>query len=141
MGWTHSWERVPELPKEGFIQAARDCLRIMAGINIPLGDEQGEGLPVFSDDEIAFNGAGDNCCEPFVFRRTDAPHQGRKRAFSFCKTERLPYDLCVQVALIVLKHHLGGEIIVVSDGQDDDWAKAREECQQILGYGQDFQLE
>lgn len=140
MGWTHSWEREPEFPKEKFKKAAMDCQRIMAAINIPLGDEQGEGLPVFSDEEIAFNGAGNGGCEPLVIRRVEVPRQGRARAFSFCKTERLPYDLCVQAALIVLRHHLGTEISVFSDGKDADWAKAREECQRILGYGQDFRL-
>ena len=140
MGWTHSWEREPELPKGRFGQAAMDCQRIMAVINIPLGDEQGEGLPVFSDEEIAFNGDGNNGCEPLVIRQVEIPRLGRARTFSFCKTEGLPYDLCVQVALIVLKHHLDAEFSVFSDGKDDDWAKARKECQRILGYGQDFRL-
>lgn len=140
MGWTHSWDREPELSTGRFGQAAMDCQRIMAVINVPLGDEEGEGLPVFSDGEIAFNGAGNSGCEPFIVRRTEVPRHGRARAFSFCKTEKRPYDLCVQAALIVLKHHLGAEISVHSDGKDDDWAKAREECQRILGYGQDFRL-
>jgi len=61
--------------------------------------------------------------------------------FSYCKTEQLPYDLCVQVALIVLKHHLGATIKITSDGGETDWQRARDSCIENLGYGQDFRLD
>jgi hypothetical protein len=52
----------------------------------------------------------------------------------------LPYDVCVQTALIVLSHHLGSAIRIGSDGKDDDWAEARRICQEHLGYGEEFRL-
>jgi hypothetical protein len=113
----------------------------MAEIPTVLGDESGEGLPVFADEEIAFNGAGRSGCEPFIIRRLETPRPGRTVVFSFCKTEHLPYDLCVQTALIVLKHHFGGAITIHSDGKDNDWSQARETCSSILGYGAEFRLD
>ena len=69
------------------------------------------------------------------------PRRGRTRVFSYCKTEQLPYDFCVQVALIVLKHHLEAAIKITSDGGDAEWQRARDVCQEHLGYGQDFRLD
>ena len=53
----------------------------------------------------------------------------------------MPYDLHVQIALIILKHHLGDMITVTSDASDEDWQKATDFCQEKLGYGSDFKLE
>ena len=52
----------------------------------------------------------------------------------------MPYDLCVQAALIVLKHHLAAAITVSSDGGEPDWERARAACQKWLGYGEEFRL-
>ena len=53
--------------------------------------------------------------------------------FGFCKTDRLPYDLCVQACLIVFNHHLGAGFAVSSDGADPEWDRARNLCHAILG--------
>lgn len=141
MGWTHHWRRGTELPAEQFARAAADCQKLMQAVDLPLADREGAGAPIFSGDEIVFNAAGGNGCEPFVCRRVQHDRRGRPVVRSFCKTGHAPYDLCVQGALIVLKHHLGGAITVGSDGADDDWREAVEICRRHLGYGQDFKLE
>ncbi len=94
-------------------------------------------------DCVLFNGAGGLSCEDFVFPRIQVPRRQRPngRAFSYCKTEHMPYDICVQIALIVLKHHLGSMITISSDADAEDWQKARDTCQSSLGYGSDFELE
>ena len=51
-------------------------------------------------------------------------------AMGYCKTDHAPYDLCVQLALIVLNHHLCDAFLVSSDGKDADWAMARSMCQE-----------
>ncbi|MEI7835659.1 MAG: hypothetical protein WCK05_04515 [Planctomycetota bacterium] len=79
-------------------------------------------------------------CEPFRVHRCEKDRHGRATTWSFCKTGRAPYDLCVQVALIVLRHHLGDLFTVGSDGCDGDWQQARRFCQEHLGYGQGFKL-
>jgi len=39
----------------------------------------------------------------------------------FCKTARKPYDTVVVACLIVLKHYLGDNVRVASDGDSEDW--------------------
>lgn len=141
MGWTHYWEREPEFPTEAFARAAADCRTAVLALGVPLGNELGENAPVWTAEEIVFNGTRGAGCEPFVVRRHEMPRRGRPRVFSYCKTEQLPYDLCVRVALIVLKHCLGTAITVTSDGGDAEWQQARDACQEHLGYGQDFRLD
>ena len=141
MGWTHSWQRPTELPEEEFARAAKDCRKIMATLDVPLGGFTGEGEPTFSAERIIFNGVGKTGCEPFEIARVEFDRKGRELVLSFCKTEQAPYDICVQIALIVLKHHLGDRIVVSSDGKDKNWEEARKICQEGLGYGMDFELE
>ena len=64
------------------------------------------------------------------------------RHFDCCKTNFRPYDLVVQVFLIISKHHLGDRIIVTSDGKMQHWIDAAKICQNAFGYGMDgFKLD
>ena len=56
------------------------------------------------------------------------------------KTGFKPYDLAVNVCLIVAKQHLKDDIVISSDGKDIHWADAKALCQRFLGYGGDFTL-
>jgi hypothetical protein len=140
MGWTHNWQHDTELPTEAFARAAEDCSRLLGQMTISLSGPDGTGQPVFRPDAIAFNGTKPLNCEPFEIHQVEFDRHGRRVVRSFCKTEHLPYDLCVQLALIVLKHQLANTLTVQSDGTDDDWAKARAQCQELLGYGEGFRL-
>lgn len=145
MGYTHYWYQHPELDAQIFHKAARDCRKVCETLEIPLGDADGLDEPVFGDDFIALNGAGDDGYESFDVERlygegsfNDPDELGRY--FDFCKTERRPYDLAVQCCLIVLAHYFGDQFKVTSDGNAEDWAQAMERCQVALGFGQDFKL-
>jgi len=59
------------------------------------------------------------------------------RYFDFCKTNFKPYDLAVQVFLVIAKHHLGSRIIVASDGTIQQWLDAVQICQNAFSYGMD----
>jgi hypothetical protein len=122
MGWTHYWKRSTELPPEKFAAAVRDCRKLLPALGIPLAGIDGNGIPHLADDGIAFNGVPS--CERFEIHQTEFDRRGRAVMWGFCKTEKLPYDLCVQAALIVLKHHLGDAIVVNSDGTENDWSAA-----------------
>jgi hypothetical protein len=142
MGWTHYWQRDIDLPKDKFAQAAADCLRVTQFLSIPLGNYRGTSQPIFDDEEILFNGLGNTGCEGFEIYRYQLPKRpGQVRTLSYCKTEHMPYDICVQAVLIVMKHHLGNAIMVNSDSKDGDWDKARKACQECLGYSEDFWLQ
>lgn len=60
--------------------------------------------------------------------------------FNCCKTAFRPYDLAVTAFLIIAKHHLGEDIIVNSDGEDEHWIDAKRLCQAFLGYGEQFRM-
>lgn len=57
-----------------------------------------------------------------------------------CKTAFKPYDLMVTATLIAAKHRFGEDFSAYSDGEDKDWFDAQMLCQQVLGYGLDYNL-
>jgi len=140
MGWTHYWQRDIELPVKPFAEAVADCRKIFNLLKVPIGDAEGKGEPMLTDDKIEFNGADGYGCEPFIINRIQQPRHGRTIVAERCKTEHLPYDLCVQCALIILQHHLAVAIKVMSDGTDYDWDEAERMCVKHLGYGNNFCL-
>lgn len=140
MGWTHYWERQVELPSDEFKKALADCKKVIGLLDISMAGADGNGQPVFTDEEIAFNGVIGANCEPFVFHRIQPPRPGRNTVFEYCKTEHLPYDLTVQCCLIILKHYCSDVMTITSDGKDCDWLNAMEVCMKILGYGRNFKL-
>lgn len=60
--------------------------------------------------------------------------------FSFCKTAFRPYDLVVTAVLIAAKEHFGENIEVSSDGDDSNWLDAKILCNNVLGYGLNFEM-
>lgn len=141
MGLTHNWHRPTELPADAFARAVTDCRRVLSGLDVPLAGFEGIGDPIFDANTILFNGVTGSCCEPFEIHQTEFDRRGRRVVFSFCKTEHAPYDICVKVAIVVLKHHFGNAILVGSDATDADWEDARQACQKSLNYGADFRLD
>ncbi len=141
MARTHYWRRPEQLDAEAFAKASADCKLLLAGVDAPLSGMQCEGEPVFTADEIIFGGITGYACEPFIIRISEQPRHPGRPLLSYCKTENLPYDLCVKCALIILKHRLGGDISVMSDAEDDDWNDAKHLCLSCLGCGADFTLD
>lgn len=76
--------------------------------------------------------------ETFSFERSmNASHFLRQedgRYLCFCKTNFKPYDLAVQCALLVAKHHVRDQIEVSSHGSDFLWNDPRVFCYAHLGY-------
>ena len=63
--------------------------------------------------------------------------------FDFCKTARKPYDLAVQLCLIIAEEYSAGKfgnVIVRSDGGMSDWRPAIDMCIAEFGYGINFRL-
>ena len=89
---------------------------------------------------------GDCSYETFSIERVQRPeameHQRNKEYYFGCtKTNYKPYDLAVNVCLVIAKHYLKDDIIVSSDGTENNWVEAKELCNHFLGYGQDFKLD
>lgn len=138
MGLTHHWHRPTELPTEAFRAAVDDCRRLFEAAGVDLAGFDGTGTPLLTAERIVFNGAAPAACEPFEVAAVEFDRRGRQEFFGHCKTEHLPYDLCVRAALIVLHHHLQDAFRVSSD--DGEWKAAQEWVSSTLGYGSDFIL-
>jgi hypothetical protein len=60
--------------------------------------------------------------------------------FNCCKTAYRPYDLIITAVLISLKHYFP-ECQIHSDGEDKDWLDGKFLCNNLLGYGLDFEID
>ena len=143
MGYTHYWRRAPEIDAATFAAASLDCAKVCKALPVSLAGGDRTGIPTFEADSVRFNGVDDDGCETFRVNRieTQSPwREGEPDVFTFCKTRQRPYDVCVQCALIVFRHHFGERFRVSSDGNSDEWDGAREACQRVLGYGADFRI-
>ena len=151
MGYEHYYRVVPEFDLEKFALVARDFGRLLAPIKkagANLGSGHAAGRPTVNRNKIQFNGLEreDGHCEEFTLERQLLAKRvySKKANGKFnqaVKTRRKPYDLAVMACLVVAKRHLGSGIIVNSDGSLEDWRKAIELCEEVLGYGADFAFE
>lgn len=80
---------------------------------------------------IRFNGIEEDGHETFCIEYGDT-------GFDFCKTARKPYDKYVYACLLILKRHLGGDIDISSDGENDydDLAQQLADLYYSQGYDQ-----
>ena len=100
MGYTHYWEmssRVKELPSE----LVRDVEKIVESYADVLEDS------TVNKGVLVFNGIGEAGHETFYVEASDD---------GFCKTNGKPYDKAVCESLLLLKHHLGEDFKLESDG-------------------------
>lgn len=125
MGYTIYWQRPTQLPADRFAAAVEDFRQMLPQLNVPLAGPHGKGSPVLDPQQITFNGPSPQCCESFDFRREEDDRRGDGIVRSFCKTQRLPYDLAVKAALLILRNHLGDQLVVSSDGGEEEWDEAR----------------
>jgi len=157
MGYTHSWYRPTVISEPVWGMIRRDVAGLVTASPVKLvrGDGDGSNPPDISEGLIMFNGAGGDGYEVFRVPGLVIPRPGERVKedglwFGFCKTGRRGYDVVVAASLIVLKHHLGDNIKVYSDGLDEDWKRgfvaessslgAKAFCQQTLGYGSDYEI-
>jgi hypothetical protein len=121
MGITHYWTRPTELLEDGFYRATADCARLIPTLGLTLAGFDGSGEAVFDKDRIVFNGPPGQNAEPFEVARVEFDRRGRSVVRSFCKTEGLPYDRAVQLALLIFSHHFGSQFDVRSDARTESW--------------------
>ncbi len=150
--YTHYWYRKEVLNRDKFRKAIKDvrqiCKSVMEDEGIPLVYEYNqEDRPVHfhCDEEVRFNGPGDNGHETFLVQRKFSINEHSSsddngRFFSCCKTSRKDYDLAVTACLIVFNHYFDEDFRITSDGDNDEWQDARSVCQKVLGYELNFVL-
>lgn len=124
MGYTHYW-RASKADKylKAYAIAKKIAQRgVEDGV---LAGWDGTGEAVITDEEIRFNGRGEDGHETFVLpgRLEGVPD------FSFCKTARKPYDKYVTAILAAMED----VIVVSSDGEmnGEEWQEGRDLLEEI----------
>jgi hypothetical protein len=147
MGFSRFWDLVYKPSENDFAAFAADCKLVLDGIGIPLthltrdranllnttgnGWKPTAGIYI-SPKEIRFDAASDGC-ETFCFKR--------QKSIEACKTNKRPYDVCVQACLLLAKYHFSGPNCStrITIGSDDDhhgfdtmWGKGFEAVRQFV---------
>lgn len=132
MGYTHYYYLPEQLDHEKFSHLVQDVKKILDHIDVQLGDGIGENEPIITEEDIVFNGVGEDGHETFALSRNNPIMGDDTFAFNFCKTALKPYDLAVAATLLRLKHHFGDQVKVSSDGGDEEWRPAKELCDELF---------
>jgi len=147
MGYTHYWRRPAAIPQETMRAIVDDFGRFVrplddAGVRLCGGN--GEDAAQITPDVVSFNGLSGRANEAFHFPRVMQPPAWRQPAdglySAFCKTALQPYDLAVMAFLLVAKHYLP-QIQIATDGEDEQWNRARDFCHDVLGYGREYKVD
>jgi len=123
MGYTHYWYRKPKLDGPNFAKVSKDFMSILPSLGCEIAGSDGSGSPDITNDLIMFNGVGKYAHETFMLE-LESNSINDKLKFEFCKTARKPYDMAVQVCLLIAKYHFKNEFEVSSDGDMEDWEEA-----------------
>lgn len=128
MGYTVYWhlpadEEGIRKVQEALPAILEDFRRLMPFLP-PLAGPEGEGEPLLSEAEVAFNGVGEDAHEPFLFFDWRALTDPLSPGFAFCKTARKPYDLAVKAFLLAARKRLGHLLRFSCDGDASDWEEA-----------------
>ena len=112
------WVRDQCSPKTPAIAEDAQALANTWGKELHRSADEPEADPVFSPDEIRFNATEDGCDD---FRYPPDPRENEKAGqlagYGSCNTDMMPYDQLVAATILVIKHHLGDDVVIKSDGE------------------------
>ena len=120
MGYTYYVRQSKPASNEKWTAVCNDFKKFRAaalllGKPFPIQREEDDSSDVLIDDEcIIFNGIGEDAHETFMLEKAGD-------SFSFCKTNRKPYDTAVVTVLILANHHAPDVWGVSSDGVIQEW--------------------
>ena len=130
MGYTHYYEVMDKRMNLKIDEIGEDIAAVIRRCEVPIGNTQGTpgSRPLISPRHIAFNGIDPEACEDFSYPPMFElnPCLGLREGYSYCKTHRYPYDIVVCVSLLIIKHHLGDNVRLSSNGRRNElaWRKA-----------------
>ncbi len=133
MGYEHSWKLDKVMTREQYRNIVRDFRIILPHLEVKKGlikdGNQNRYIrdhSIINDETIMFNAEAEG--EAFRFKRT-----GYETLQNSCKTNNLPFDVAVNVVLLIAKKHLRHDIHITTDGETKHWRKALLLCQYALG--------
>ncbi len=116
MGYTHYWRQSRTFTDDEWTKLAAFAQRLVQGAKrhgIVLAGWDGTGEPDIDEDSIGFNGVPDH--ETFRLERVPTVQAWQDEHFSFCKTNRKPYDVAVVTMLATAKAIAPDAIHISSD--------------------------
>lgn len=136
MGYTHYWymKKDKKVSNKKWNKLTRDVKLLLDGSPIlERAKQRYKALGylyndlTITDNEIRYDGGH----ETFILERKPIrnswrhtyPNKEEEMVFNFCKTARKEYDGLVTATLLLAKHHLGDEIKIKSDGDEQEWAE------------------
>lgn len=137
MGYTHHYHftNKPSEIKDGpakFTQAANLIKKAFAKIpEIKLGDAFGNGEPIITNKIVSFNGKGIGENGESLAAESFAVSMDDNTTPQFCKTNKLPYNLAVCIALICFNEAFEGcftfqYMTPLGETTYPDWIKAQQ---------------
>ena len=133
MGYTHYITFKKAVTEDKLAKASADVKKAFELVktecpNIVIKDGWGENEPQIDENAICFNGdaSKEEDYETFSVRVGD-------EGFNFCKTGRMPYDVYVCVACLVLKEHFGDDLRLSSDGIGGEYEDKGIDLDLLLG--------
>ena len=133
MGYTHYLRFKNAVTKERMSKASADVKKAFELIksespNIVIKNGVGKDEPIINERIICFNGdaSKDEDLETFSVQVDD-------KGFNCCKTGRMPYDVYVCVACLVLKEHFGDDLRISSDGIGGEYEDKGIDLDLLLG--------
>lgn len=148
IGYTHYWYTYKkELKLESWKKMANDVRHLLANLperSLSAGGYHSDDPLKLDDDEsvvddetIRFNGVGELGHETFLLERKvnlrTSFTGAKEQHFAFCKTARKPYDLPVQVCLILYQFYFKGSVSISSDGDAEEWETAIQLANKLFG--------
>ncbi len=136
MGYTHYWSF--KAPKRGttakvakaYAKAILQCQTVIRAYSVANGGIAGFAAHTKPGTYggLDINGSREDGHENFLLRE----HFKQNDLQNFCKTAAKPYDILVVACLCILKHNLGDNIDVASDGDSTDWLAGLELARRVL---------
>lgn len=127
MGHTHYWTFRGQPNSIAYARALRDINKLARSCKDLLSGYSAHA-PANVYTGVKFNGKREEACEDFTLR---ALPRDAANGFFFCKTNENPYDLVVMAALAILKHRLGEQVTIDTDGLRSDWTAGVKLAQKV----------
>jgi hypothetical protein len=127
MGYTHYFPH-KKTGKKAWDKIVENCEKAYRACSVPVQYESDiPEEPFFTQVYIRFNGVGDDGHETFML------HKYGSDGFTFCKTDRKPYDILV-VACLAIYHHFSPKTVDLgSDGYRHEWEDGVELARKATG--------
>lgn len=147
MGYTHYWNQTRDFKQHEWAMIRIAIDELTKNASVLDKDPKSDQCLSIKDNNIFFNGIGEDGHETFVIPRLkpaiaewDKEGQAKNVSFEFCKTARKYYDDYVCASLIIIAHLAPGVLLISSDGEKDDWVEGLKKAKKILPNVQMFKF-